>query len=801
LRILNYRNEKNILKSQKHKLKKSVYIFISSIIIFIVVVILLISPIAKHLITKYDEKYSGRQITLGRTYVNPFTGYIHFSNLKIYELNSDSIFFSADGVSANIAVLKLFSRTYEIRKLTLNHPRGNIIQNKKHLNFSDLIDRFSSKGKSAINRKTAHFNISHIKIIDGEFHYNEQLIPIDYFIKKVNIESKGKRWDSDTIAAQFSLLPGIGSGDMEGDFTINLKNNDYRLAIVIHKFDLNIIQQYLKDLTNFGSFSANLDADLKTRGTFNNVENVTISGMIAINDLHFGKNPEDDYASFDKLVLAINEMSPKKLKYFYDSISLSHPYIKYERYDYLDNLQTMFGKNGANIAKIKADPTKFNLVIEIVRYIKLLSKNFFQSHFKINRLAIYYGDLKFNDYSLSENFSLELYPLSIIADSIDKSRNRVSLSLKSGIKPYGNLSVALSVNPSDSSDFDLQYHFQKLPVTMFNPYIISYTSFPLDRGTLEFKGTWNVRKGMIKSNNHLVIIDPRVSKRVRNKDTKWIPVPLIMAFIRERGNVIDYEIPITGNLKDPKFNLSDAIFDLLGNIFVKPATIPYALQVKNAETEIEKSLSLKWEMRLGSLLPVEEKFVVKMADFLVKNKDATIIVYPQQYAIKEKEYILFFEAKKKYFLITNNKNGQSLNKEDSLKVDKMSVKDSLFVHYLDKQIKDSMIFSIQEKCTKFIDSAIVDAKFEKLTKERENRFVHYFNEKGVGRQIKIQQGENIIPYNGFSFYRIEYKGEFPESVIKAYQEMNEFNNEAPRKKFKQERKKNGNAILEKQAIK
>ena len=66
--------------------------------------------------------------------------------------------------------------------------------------------------------------------------------------------------------------------------------------------------------------------------------------MVAINDFHFGKNPEDDYASFDKLVLAINEMSPKKHKYLFDSVSLSHPYFKYERYDYLDNLQTMFGK-------------------------------------------------------------------------------------------------------------------------------------------------------------------------------------------------------------------------------------------------------------------------------------------------------------------------------------------------------------------------------------------------------------------------------------------------------------------------
>jgi hypothetical protein len=759
-----------------------------------VVVILFISLITKYLVEKYDEKYTGRQITMDWAYVNPFTGYIHFSNLKIYELKSDSIFFSADGVSANIAMLKLFSKTYEISRFTLNHPRGTIIQNKKDFNFNDLIEKFASKENPDTTKAPVHFNILNVKINDGEFYYREKLIPINYFIKKVNFESTGKRWDVDTIAAQFSFLPGIGSGDMKGDFTINLKNMDYRFAFVTHKFDLSIIEQYLKDLTNYGSFTANLDADVKAKGNLDDQENLTASGQMAINEFHFGKNPKEDFASFDKLVLAITELSPKNHKYLFDSISLSHPYLKYERYDNLDNLQTMFGRKGSNIKAASADAAEFNLIIEIARYVKVLAKNFFRSDYKINRLGIYKGDVKFNDFSISEKFALELNPLTIIADSIDKSHNLVNVSLESGIKPYGNISIVLSINPKDSTDFDLQYHFQKIPVSMFNPYIISYTSFPLDRGTIEFNGTWNVRNGMIQSVNHLVIIDPRVAKRLKNKDNKWIPVPLIMAFIRERGNVIDYEIPITGNLKNPKFHLRDIIFDLLGNIFVKPPTTPYRIQVKNVETEIEKLLTLKWKMRQCSLLPTQEKFIEKMADFLVKNPEALITVYPQQYALKEKEYILFFEAKKKYFLLSNNKNALSFNEEDSEKVDKMSVKDSLFVHYLSKQINDSMIFTIQEKCAMFIDSAIVNAKFEQLNKERENAFIIYFKEREVEKRVKISTSENVIPYNGFSFYKIEYKGEIPESLIKAHRQMNELNNEAPRKRFKQERKKNGSAL-------
>ena len=776
------------------KLKKTILIFISTIIIITVVVILFISPITKYLVEKYDEKYTGRQITMDWAYVNPFTGYIHFSNLKIFELKSDSIFFSANGVSANFSVLKIFSKTYEISEFTLDHPRGIVIQNKNDFNFKDLVEMFSSNENSDTTIAPVHFNILSIKINDGEFYYHDPLIPINYFIKKVNFESKGKQWNSDTIAAQFSFLPGIGSGEIKGDFTVNFKNRDYRYAVVVHKLDLNIIAQYLKDLTNYGNFSANLDANIKSKGNFNDAEDVTTTGMLAINDFHFGKNPKDDYASFDKLVLAMNELSPKKHKYLFDSVLISHPYFKYERYDYLDNLETMFGRNGSNLTTANANDAKFNLIIEIANYIKALSKNFFQSYYQVNRLAIYKGDLKFNDYSLSEKFSLDLNPLSFTADSIDKNHKRVDMFFKSGIKPYGDAAVSISINPKDSGNFDMQYNLQKFPVSMFNPYTISYTSFPLDRGTIEINGTWNVRSGIIQSDNHLVIIDPRVTRRLRNKDTKWIPLPLIMSFIRERGNVIDYEIPITGNLKNPKFHLHDVIFDLLNNIFVKPATTSYRLQVKNIETEIEKSLTLKWEMRNSSLRPNQVKFIERMADFLVKNPDASISIYPQQYAIKEKEYILFFEAKKKYFMAVHNINAQSFNEEDSEMVVKMAVKDSLFVQYLNKQVNDSLIFTVQEKCSKIIDAAIINTKFRQLNKEKENAFIFYFKKRNVENRVNFSSDENVIPYNGFSFYKIKYNGEFPESLIKAYRQMNELNDEEPRNRFKNERKKNRNTL-------
>jgi hypothetical protein len=774
-------------------LKKSFLIIISSLIIALMVILSLISPITKHLIEKYDEKLIGRQVKLDWVYVNLFTGLVYLSDLKIFESKSspaivegDSVFFSARGVSANIAMFKLLSKTFEISKLTVDQPKGIIIQNKNDLNLNDLVKKFTPE-KSDTTPSRFHFNILEIKIINGEFHYYEKDIPVNYFIKDVNIESTGKYWNSDTVGAAFSFLSGTGRGSAKGKITINFKNFDYSMATMVEKFELKFMEQYLKDLANFGSFSGSLDAEIEATGNLNNPEDLNAKGQLAFSDFHFGKSPVDEYMSFDRLVIKIDQLSPKDHLYLFDSISLSHPFLKYEIYDYLDNVQRMFGKNGANISETKADLSRYNLILQIADYVKVLAKNFFQSDYKINKLAIYNGGLRFNDYSLTEKFSIESYPLYVVADSVNKNHKRVAVSFKSGIQPYGNLTVNLSINPKDSGDFDMQYHIQKLPASLFNPYLITYTSFPLDRGTLEFNGTWKVRNGIIKSDNHLLVIDPRISRRLRNKDTKWIPAPLIMFFIRERGNVVDYEIPVTGNLKNPTFHLHDVILGILRNIFIKAASIPYRQEVKNIENEIEKSLTLNWNMRQTSLFPDQEMFVTKMVDFLIKYQDASITVYPMQYAEKEKEYILFFEAKKKYFLLSKNKNAQVLSTEDSLKIDKMSVKDSLFVHYLNRQVSDTMMFTIQEKCYNYIDSAIVNKKFRQLNKERVEAFMLFFRKKSVENRVSILPGENNIPYNGFSFYKIVYNGEFPKFLIKAYKQMNELNNASPRKRYKKDR--------------
>jgi hypothetical protein len=127
-------------------------------------------------------------------------------------------------------------------------------------------------------------------------------------------------------------------------------------------------------------------------------------------------------------------------------------------------------------------------------------------------------------------------------------------------------------------------------------------------------------------------------------------------------------------------------------------------------------------------------------------------------------------------------------------INKMSIKDTLFTAYLRKQIKNPMAFSIQDKCSLLVGPSAVNVAYAKLAKERQIVFMACFKKYKVEKQIHFSTAATVIPYNGLSYYKINYADQLPPSLIKAYNQMTVFNNLTPRLRFKKDRQKNGQNI-------
>jgi len=756
------------------------------LLLFVGLIIAFISPLTKYFIEKYDMQYLGREITLDYAYVNPFTGYVYLKSVKVREPKSDSVFVSANAISFNIQLRKLFSRTFEIDDVVLDHFCGTIIQTHTDLNFNDIINRFRpSPGPK--KGDPFHFNMLHVKINDGTLNYRETITPINYSAIHLYIDSPGLRWNLDTLAAQVALQSGNGAGGIKGHFAMNLKTLDYKLDALIGKLELKFFEQYFRQMARYGNFNAFLDADLACKGNFTDAENLTANGLVTLTDFHFGENAQKDFASFDKFVMRVNLLNPKNKVYLLDSVTLSKPFFKFEQYDSLDNVQQMFGKQGAKVSQAVNNTEQFNLIIEIGDYIKTLAKNFFKSDFKVNRLAISEANLTYSNFRMNEKFSVAAAPLSITADSIEKSKSRVNLFLHSSIKPYGNGSVNLSINPKDSSDFDLYYNFSGLPICVFNPYLKSYTSFALDRGSLELNGQWHVQQGRIQSSNHLLVLDPRVYRPTTTLH-HWVPLRMLLFFVKQEGNVLDYEIPITGDLKNPKFHLHDLIVDVAKNIFLKPATTLYRTDVKLTERTIEHGQLIKWELGQQSLHASQQRFLEDLKSCLINYPDMRIGIYPLLYTEKEKEYLLLFEAKKMFYQSTYLSKSEVLTRRDSIAVDKLSTKDAAFVAFLNKHAGSHMLFTTQQKCELLFGPDYMNQKLKQLSEHRRHALSCFFGEPSVAGRVTFFAPENIVPFNGYSYFRISYKAEIPSSLMRAYAKMNDYDTEWPRRKYLKERK-------------
>ena len=193
-------------------------------------------------------------------------------------------------------------------------------------------------------------------------------------------------------------------------------------------------------------------------------------------------------------------------------------------------------------------------------------------------------------------------------------------------------------------------------------------------------------------------------------------------------------------------------------------------------------------MRQHKLRPHQKKFVKKISDFLKDNPQAKLNVQPFEYASKEGEYILFYETKKKYFLL-DRKIKTDFNEEDSLAVNRMSVKDPGLVRHISKNLSDTVMFTLHEKCINFVGKKIINDQMKQLVKNRETSFLEQFVENGTSGQINMLATQNDIPYNGFSYFKLDYPGEIPQALREAYQRMNDLNDEGPRKRYLNRRKK------------
>ena len=193
------------------------------------------------------------------------------------------------------------------------------------------------------------------------------------------------------------------------------------------------------------------------------------------------------------------------------------------------------------------------------------------------RLALSKGRLEFADRSLENPFEVTIVGLSGAVSGFSTATAKVAQVRFNGrVQPYGTARIRGTINlNSPTSLADITATFRNLRMQAFNPYVAKFAGYRIESGNLSAELTYEVKDGRLVGQNSLVFEEMRLGEKVESASAMDIPLELAVALLADSKGRITLDIPVTGNLKDPKFDLGAIVGRALGNALRKIVTAPF----------------------------------------------------------------------------------------------------------------------------------------------------------------------------------------------------------------------------------
>jgi hypothetical protein len=157
------------------------------------------------------------------------------------------------------------------------------------------------------------------------------------------------------------------------------------------------------------------------------------------------------------------------------------------------------------------------------------------------------------------------------------------------------------------NDFDLK------PVS---PYSGKYVGYKIDQGKLQLKLTYLFDKETIDGKNRIVIDQLTLGEKVDSPNATNLPVALGVALLKGADGRITLEVPVVGSIKNPQFNIGNAIKDSLTKTIHDAGSSPFSTISEVDGFKGEELRFVEFESGLSELNPRSIKKLNAVAKFL-----------------------------------------------------------------------------------------------------------------------------------------------------------------------------------------
>jgi hypothetical protein len=198
---------------------------------------------------------------------------------------------------------------------------------------------------------------------------------------------------------------------------------------------------------------------------------------------------------------------------------------------------------------------------------------------RIGAIEVSDGSADFADLSLILPFAAHIEHLNGGVKGLSSdSASRATVTLDGRMQPSGTAQVRGEANPLAAQAFlDLAVVFRDFHMPGLTPYGGQFLGHEIDKGKMSLDLGYRLQGRHLVGENKMVLDQLELGKKVESPEATHLPVGLAIAILKDKDGKIDLDVPVEGDLDDPKFRIGKVIWDFILSLLKKVATAPFAL--------------------------------------------------------------------------------------------------------------------------------------------------------------------------------------------------------------------------------
>lgn len=229
--------------------------------------------------------------------------------------------------------------------------------------------------------------------------------------------------------------------------------------------------------------------------------------------------------------------------------------------------------------------------------------------------------LQFTDHLLPLPFSTRVHNLNgELSTLASDTQTPSTVQLEGQVGEHGLARIEGTIHAwQPTQDTDVTLTFRNLVVPGYSPYTLAFAGRRIAKGRMDLDLGYRIADGKLEGSNAIVLHDLELGEKVEIPGAMDLPLSLAVALLKDSEGVIKMDIPVTGDLGDPHFELGGAIRSAIGDVIGNIVSAPFrflASLVGAGEDDLQR---IAYPAGRSDLTPPQRQRVGLLRKALVKR--------------------------------------------------------------------------------------------------------------------------------------------------------------------------------------